>query len=355
MDDIALSGEQPWLDYMHQLFLKRFGKVTRQTLPFVHCGCKYEKTPTGYKVSQQEFASKLRPVPVPEREDTSKLTKEEVSTFRSILGALLWLTATRLDIIADVSVPQAKVTVAEIQHLKQANDILIKVAEYIEVGLHYRIMEAKHVRLVCIHDASSAAQGRSYAQEGLLIGIMEDKFHDVTLEAETEFQDGEGEHGVENHGGIFHILHASGSKAKRISYSTSHAETLSMVGGMEASTMIMVRLAELHHPAKAPTIKQLVQIQEAGDPKIPMDFYGDCRDLFELITGRRTLPQDKSQRLYVLSLKESRVSGKLRMATLVPTEAMTADSLTKPMVHDCMLLLLTTGIVRFSTFLITRW
>ena len=72
VDDIALSGEQPWLDYMHQLFLKRFGKVTRQTLPFVHCGCKYEKTPTGYKVSQQEFASKLRPVPVPEREDTSK-------------------------------------------------------------------------------------------------------------------------------------------------------------------------------------------------------------------------------------------------------------------------------------------
>eukprot|EP00435_Cladocopium_sp_Y103_P007244 s1993_g2.t1 len=346
VDDIALSGDQSWLDHMHQLFLQRFGKVTRQTLPFVHCGCKYEKTPTGYKVSQREFASKPRPVPVPEREDTSKLTREEVSTFRSILGALLWLTATRLDIIADVSVLQAKVIVAEIQHLKQANDILIKVAEYIEVGLHYRMMEAKHTRLVCIHDASSAAQGRSYAQEGLLIGIMEDKFHDVALEAETEFQDGEGELGVENHSGIFHLLHASGSKAKRISYSTSHAETLSMVGGMEAATMIMVRLAELHLPAM-PTIKQLIKIQEAGDQKIPMDFYGDCRDLFELITGQRTLPQDKSQRLYVLSLKEARVSGKLRMATLVPTEAMTADSLTKPMVHDCMLLLLTTGMVRF--------
>ena len=347
VDDIALTGTQQWLDSIHNKFLTRFGKVTRQTLPFDHCGCKYERTDDGYKISQTEFAKKLKPAPVPQRADESKLVKDEVSNLRSILGALLWLTATRIDIIADLSILQSRVTVAEVKDLKQANEILTKVNEFIDLGLHYRYMEDKHVRLMCIHDASSSSKGRYYAQEGLLIGLAADKFHNIHLEPETVFNDGDGAQGVDLHGGFFHILHASGSKAKRISYSTSHAETLSMIGGLEASTMIMIRLSELHHPSAQPTVKQLIQVQEQGDPKIPMDFYGDCRDLFELTTGLRTLPQDRSQRLYTLGLKEARISGKMRLVTLVPTEAMTADSLTKPMIHDCLLHLLTTGIVRF--------
>lgn len=144
-----------------------------------------------------------------------------------------------------------------------------------------------------------------------------------------------------------HVLLAHGAKAKRVSYSTSHAETLSMVGGLETSALVMVRLAELLHPEPSPTLQQLTKIQEEGDPRLPVDYYGDCKDVFELLTGQRTLPQDKSQRLYILSLKEARLTGKMRLLTLVPTECMTSDSLTKPMVHESMLLLLTTGIVRF--------
>ena len=68
-----------------------------------------------------------------------------------------------------------------------------------------------------------------------------------------------------------------------------------------------------------------------------MDYYGDCRDVFELVTGERTLPQDKGQRMYVLSIKEARLMGKIRMLTLIPTQCMTADSLTKSMIHASML------------------
>jgi len=95
-------------------------------------------------------------------------------------------------------------------------------------------------------------------------------------------------------------------------------------------------------------LKDLIEIQESGHPNLPMDFYGDCRDLFELVTGERTLPQDKTQRLYVLAVKEARLSGRLRYVNLVPTQSMTADCLTKAMVSDCMMLLLTTGIVMFK-------
>ena len=88
-------------------------------------------------------------------------------------------------------------------------------------------------------------------------------------------------------------------------------------------------------------------IQENSHPDLPDDCYGDCRDLYELCTGSRTLPQDKTQRLYVLSIKESRLTGRARMISLVPTECMTADSLTKRMISHFMMHFLTTGVVEF--------
>eukprot|EP00435_Cladocopium_sp_Y103_P072577 s194_g40.t1 len=250
---------------MYKCFVQRFGKVTRQQLPFTHCGCDYEKVANGYKISQQDCAKKLKPAPVPQRDDEEKLTKEEVSDLRPTL-------CTR----------------------------------------------------------------RSFGWSA------DDYFHGETFDLETVFEDS-GRLDVQRHDGIFHVLHASGGKAKRVSYSTSHAETLSMVNGLEASTLIMIRLSELGHPERAPTLKQLIYIQENGNP---IDFYGDCKDLWELVTGMRTLPQDKGQRLYVLGVKEARIRGKIRQIVLVPTECMIRDALTKPFIHGS-LQLMTSGAASF--------
>ena len=43
-------------------------------------------------------------------------------------------------------------------------------------------------------------------------------------------------------------LYAYGGKAKRVSYSTSHAETLSAVNGLETSGMVATRLTEMWLP-----------------------------------------------------------------------------------------------------------
>ena len=56
-----------------------------------------------------------------------------------------------------------------------------------------------------------------------------------------------------------------------------------------------------------------------------------------------TLPQDKSQRLYVLGIREARLCGRIRLFTLVPTQSMLADGLTKPMESHALLLLLSAG------------
>ena len=342
VDDLAIAGEAKWLDGLYERMVKKFKKVTRQTMPFEHCGAEYSETKQGLCISQKAFTERLQSTVVPNRPDDDKLKPEEVTMFRSQLGALLWLTSTRLDLIAEVSFLQSKVTTAQIKDLKQTNNVIQKAKDYKELGIHYRRFATKNQRLVCIHDASSASKGRNYAQEGVLVAVADDYFVD-NIAAETSDEDQ-----VKLHGGAMHIIHAHGCKAKRVSYSTSHAETLSMVGGLETATLCMLRLAEMMHPKKEPSLKDLIEIQESGHPNLPMDFYGDCRDLFELVTGERTLPQDKTQRLYVLAVKEARLSGRLRYVNLVPTQSMTADCLTKSMISECMMLLLTTGIVMFK-------
>ena len=246
-----------------------------------------------------------------------------------------------MDLIAEVSFLQSKVTSAKVRDLKQANVVLKKAKEYKDLGIHYKQFKTDRQRLVCIHDASAASKGRNYAQEGVLVCMMDDNF--VNEKASEWCSDEE----ALRHGGVAHVIYAHGCKAKRVSYSTSHGETLSMVNGLESSTLCMLRLAEMMHEKREPTIKDLIVIQEAGHRELPLDFYGDCRDLFELITGERTLPQDKSQRLYILAIKEARLAGRMRYTSLVPTESMTADSLTKAMVSSCMLLLLSAGVVMF--------
>eukprot|EP00435_Cladocopium_sp_Y103_P051431 s1017_g16.t1 len=340
VDDLAPTATPKWLEEHYHKFVQKFKKVARQSLPFSHCGCNYSQTVDGYAIDQEDFVQRMQPAPVPQRPDDSRLEPSEVSDFRSILGALLWITATRLDIVADVSVLQSRVTTATVKELKLANEVLVKAKDCREAALHYRRFQTPHQRLVCIHDASSANNGRHYAQEGILVMLADDNWRHQTMEHEVIHDD----ESVKMHGGVMHLLHAHGGKAKRISYSTSHGETLSMVNGMESTTLVMVRLSEVMHISLQPTLKELVEIQEHGNPALPSDYYMDCRDLFELSTGQKVLPQDKTQRLYVLGIREGRLTGRIRQISLIPTQSMTADALTKPMQSPELLQFLTTGI-----------
>ncbi|CAE7259286.1 unnamed protein product [Symbiodinium sp. KB8] len=345
VDDCGAAGKKRWLDEQYDLLVKKFGKVTRQRLPFTHCGVLYSKTPEGLLMSQDDFCEKLRTAPIDAGcKDDDPLTASELTTFRSLLGGLLWLTATRLDLVSDVCLLQSQVTKARISHLKQANNVVKRArAEHGQkLGLHFRKLHPP-LRLCCVHDSSAAGNVRNYAQEGILVLLCEDKIHRYSRDNEVVIEDGS----THQLGGRAHILWAHGAKAKRISYSTSHAETLAAVSGLEASTLVAVRLAELMFLPGRPTLQQLIAAQEQGISRLPVDCMTDCRDFFELASGDKSVPQDKNQRLYVLAFREARMLGRLRWMILCPTESMTADALTKSMLAPPMMKLLSTGMVEF--------
>ena len=90
---------------------------------------------------------------------------------------------------------------------------------------------------------------------------------------------------------------------------------------------------------------------DAGKLPIPVDAWIDCMDLWELCCGLRGTPQDKSQRLGVLSLREERRAHRLRRLYHVRTKWMLADMLTKSVGVDSrsLLELLTCGIWTMQT------
>lgn len=60
------------------------------------------------------------------------------------------------------------------------------------------------------------------------------------------------------------------------------------------------------------------------------------------------MPQDKSQRVYIMAHREARLCGRLRWLILVPIECMTSDALTKPMVSPSLNELMSSRIVFFN-------
>ena len=77
--------------------------------------------------------------------------------------------------MCEVILLQKDVTRAKIAHALAANALLLRLQKVREsVGLYFPRM-APPLRLVQIHDACGSRKDTSYAQEGILICLMEDR------------------------------------------------------------------------------------------------------------------------------------------------------------------------------------
>ena len=78
-----------------------------------------------------------------------------------------------------------------------------------------------------------------------------------------------------------------------------------------------------------PTIDQVIGLDNLSRYEYPIDSMTDAEDVYALCCGKKGIPQDKSQRLIILSLREKRLLGKVRRSYWVNTQSMTANPLTK--------------------------
>ena len=196
----------------------RFGKVKRQHIPYTHVGIVHEKLSTGagYKLHQAPFVSQIRPIKIERGDlDTRSLTASELTSLRSVLGALLYATITRADVCAGICLAASKICEATVKQLRDINSVLAIAHANPEHGLIFRSL-APPLMVLSISDSSYSTSSTSYAVEGHLVLLMSC--------ADACFKEGTREgHFLD---GPCHLLSHGSHKASRISHSTSHAEAL---------------------------------------------------------------------------------------------------------------------------------
>ena len=77
------------------------------------------------------------------------------------------------------------------------------------------------------------------------------------------------------------------------------------------------------------------RVSRSGSPPVAsalgahVDLATDCGDLFELVTGQKGIPLDKSQRLVIGALRQRRLQQKVRATLKITDGDMLANPLTK--------------------------
>jgi hypothetical protein len=221
--------------------------------------------------------------------------------------------------------------------------VLVKAQKYAAgCGLYFRKL-VPPLRLVTVADTCGSSKKTAYAQEAVFIVLMEDRdLGKVQENGElTEWQ-------CRLMSGAGHLLASSAGKARRIGGSTSYNETLGGCRGKELAQLVAMRLAEIFSYRARLTVQELIQIQTDVSWPIPIDHYTDCGDFFELVTGSKGCPQDKTQRLHILSVREDRITRRIRFFVQIPTESMLVDALTKVMLSGLLMTFLTSGFWRIQ-------
>lgn len=181
---------------------------------------------------------------------------------------------------------------------------------------------------ITVTDASGANKRSDYSMEGIALPVSEDRVGEPKTDDKDFFEREQ----VSKLGGKCHLMLGTASKSKRISHSTSHAETLAAARGLPMGQLLSIRYSEadlVRVNRGRITPMRFLQLQDDGHVPIPTDLMIDCMDCWELCTGYRGVPQDKSQRLAILALREERKRLRLRRLYHVRARWMLSDMLTK--------------------------
>ena len=251
----------------------------------IHVGMMYERIPAGIghggiHLHQEPYCMALKPI------EYDKTKKHDVETnakdqhkFMVCIGGLLHLCLTRWDLIVDIVVLQQFVRKPNYGHMHGADLVIKRAKSNAFRGLKCLPLKPP-LRLLDISDASHAGKRTSYA-----IGQIDI----LTTETGLQLRPGNNELTAAelqkflSSSDAAHPLSGSGKTAKRISHSTSHAESLAKNSSSGHASMKAMRLTEMscplsdrHGALRAPTIDELLDMEVDGLYDLPIDSLTDC-------------------------------------------------------------------------------
>ena len=268
-----------------------------------------------------------------QRDPEAICTPAETTSFRSICCACLWGAQTRPEELCSITSLQQKLQGPQIKDLILINTVVKRLRSPASpTGIFFwKLTPPLHAMVVT--DASGANKRSDYAIEGVAMLISEDRFNNF----EPDNKDFVSGPSVAKLGGKCHLMFASASKSRRVSHSTSVAETLVAARGISMGQLLAVRYSEcdiVRCSCERVTPLLLLHIQDNAQIPMPVDMIIDCMDCWQLCCGYRCIPQDKAVRLAVLALREERRTYRLRRLMHCRTKWMLSDMLTKSLNPD---------------------
>ena len=125
VDDLLSAGTIPWLVWGAEKLEIKFGKVSRNPLPFTHVGLEHERLSNGtIYVHQYPYLEGIEKITMSKTRAAQKnddCTPSEKHEYRSLLQQVMWLTMTRLDAVGECTWLQQAAQQPQIQHITSLN------------------------------------------------------------------------------------------------------------------------------------------------------------------------------------------------------------------------------------------
>jgi len=151
VDDFKYSASEKDFDALEKILLKyEMGEAELDN--FVFCGVENatifdtKGNVEMIEETQKEYIEQLEEIEVSTARRTEKdqpATKEELSSYRGLLGGILWACTVRTDASLETSLLSSAVAALKVAHLLQINELLARMKQTSEVGLRYRKLKTE--------------------------------------------------------------------------------------------------------------------------------------------------------------------------------------------------------------------
>ena len=287
-------------------------KLKIKTESFVYCG-KLIAQDEDYtiKINQADAANALEFIHLDRerrRHLDLKLTPEEKSDLRRVVGSLQWLARqSRSDLAAHASLVAQTIGDPRIADAVEANRAVKAAHERSGTGLVFRSdvnIDYHNGVIFCCSDASFAnvpepgSTEKIKSQSGHIIGIGT------------------------NPQRTFHPLEVVSAQIRRVCRSTLAAEANSLLEAAESADYIRFVIAATFHRDLP------LNEMDGNELLLPVMWYTDAKSLYDVVTRDTSMAADKRLRLILAQLRELIAQPGVRMEW-VDTQLMLADALTK--------------------------
>ena len=296
----------------------QFGELKVQWKTFTHCGVKHvQDNDYTICIDQNDYIRGIRTIDVShlrDAEDGAALNEADHAKFRTLLGALSWITLTRYDVSVYVTALQRAAAAPRKEHLCKCNRIVKWLRKH-QFVTKFKPFDNEQLKVIVVSDAAfkkEVASGLSI--RGAIIGI--------------------GHHDANTPGGAFHVIEAYSRKQRRVTRSTLAAETQAALDAYETGKSIASALHQLFSPEPEGGHTTLVmhRVVQDGPLHVPVEVCSDCRSLFDMIVaGEQGKNPAEGTLIFPVDVmrQDTRLPNVLKAFYWVDTRDCIADGLTK--------------------------